>query len=690
MANRLARESSPYLLQHAGNPVDWYPWGDEAFERARAEDKPIFLSIGYSACHWCHVMEHESFEDPGLAGFLNEHFISIKVDREERPDLDQIYMQAVQILTGRGGWPMSVFLLPNGEPFYGGTYWPPSGRMGMPGFDQVLGAVLDAWRNRRDVAVQQAQSLTEYITGLTHTDSAAADRPTLELLPAAAGQLERTFDFTFGGFGGAPKFPHPMDLQLLLRCAVRFDKPAYLDMVRLTLDKMAQGGIFDHLGGGFARYSVDRQWLVPHFEKMLYDNAQLATVYVEAYQVTGEAEYREVAEATLDYVLRDLTDAAGGFHSTEDADSEGEEGKFYVWTPAELREVLGPDLAERFAFVYDVTDGGNFEGHSILNRRHTWQQCAAVKGWEVAELQSEMAQARQLLWQARNQRVRPGKDDKILVAWNGLMIHAMARAANAFAGERYLQGAQQAAAFIQRELWNAAEQRLLHTWRQGQAKLNAYLEDYACLINGLISLYEADGDERWIDWSSELADVVLQRFQDREGGGFYFTSDDHERLITRTMDWHDSSVPSGNGMAATALLRLGRLIGSTEYYQAAEQTLIRGRSILSDRSTAAGQLLLAADLWLGPAHEIVAIVDDVAGSAVEFCRTMGSRFLPRAEWAVREAARCADGGSLGPMFQDRRPVDNLPTIYVCSQSTCQPPVSGPDALDQLSKKLSAV
>ena len=495
MTNRLAKETSPYLLQHAENPVDWYPWNDEALALARQRDCPIFLSIGYSACHWCHVMEHESFEDAEIAAVLNQHFVPIKVDREERPDLDQIYMAAVQLMTGHGGWPMSVFLTPNLKPFFGGTYWPPTARRGMPGFDQVLRAVGDAWENRREQATQQAEMLTErielYVAAVESGEDAAGE-PTLR---AAATRLEQAFDFTNGGFGSAPKFPHPMTLDVLLRTWLRTGRSSWLDLVRLNLDKMAQGGIYDHLGGGFARYSVDRRWLVPHFEKMLYDNAQLTSVYVDAFTATGERRYASVARETLDYVLREMTDSDGGFHSTEDADSEGVEGKFYVWTPAQIQAVLDESLAERFCYVYDVSDAGNFEhGCSILNLPKTMDQVAKIKGWDHDDLTRQMEEAKLQLMEVRRERIRPGKDDKVLASWNGLMIHAMARAGGALAENRYVQAAANAANFVLQEMRDE-QGRLLHSWRDGQSRFLGYLDDYACVVNALVSVYEATADE---------------------------------------------------------------------------------------------------------------------------------------------------------------------------------------------------
>ncbi|HRX79949.1 MAG TPA: thioredoxin domain-containing protein, partial [Pirellulaceae bacterium] len=551
MPNRLANETSPYLLQHANNPVDWYPWGPEALVRSKAEQKPIFLSIGYSACHWCHVMEHESFENASIAAALNDKFINIKVDREERPDLDQIYMNAVQLITGRGGWPMSVFLTPDLQPFFGGTYWPPEARMGTPGFSQVIAAVDDAWRNRREQAIEQAGELTRHLQQVGMTEDAIGDLAP-DLLGHAVAKLEQVFDFTNGGFGKAPKFPHSMDLQMLMRVWFRTRRAGVLDMVKLSLDKMARGGIYDHLAGGFARYSVDARWLVPHFEKMLYDNALLTGAYLDGYLITQDEAYAEVVRETLDYILGYMTDERGGFHSTEDADSEGEEGKFYVWTPDEIREILGDEKADRFCYVYDVTESGNFEGHSILNLPKTITQCASLRGWDLNELKVELAASRAALLAVRDKRVRPGKDDKILVSWNALMIDSMARASAILCAAKYLAAASAAADFILNDM-RRDDGRLLHSWRNGEAKLDAYLDDYSYLINALVSLYEASFDERWIDEAVKFADLVITHFSDTASGGFFFTADDHEQLIARNKDIHDSSVPSGNAMTATAL-----------------------------------------------------------------------------------------------------------------------------------------
>jgi uncharacterized protein YyaL (SSP411 family) len=683
MPNHLAAESSPYLLQHQNNPVDWYPWGPEALGRAKAENKPIFLSIGYSACHWCHVMEHESFENEAIAALLNEHFVSIKVDREERPDLDQIYMNAVQLMTGRGGWPMSVFLTPELQPFFGGTYWPPTSKMGMPGFDQVLRAVIDAWQNRREAAVEQARQLTEAVQGeeVKAQRLEAKDEEARQILANAQRQLARAFDAVNGGFGSAPKFPHSMDLQLLLRLWKRRPSDELLHVVTHTLAKMAAGGIYDHLAGGFARYSVDERWLVPHFEKMLYDNALMTSAALDAVQATGDPQLGRTIRETCDYILRYMTDSAGGFHSTEDADSEGEEGKFYVWTPAQIKEILGPEKGERFCYVYDVTEHGNFEHRqSILNLPKTIEQCAKLRGWKLDELEPELAESRAKLLEVRDRRVRPGKDDKILTSWNALMIDALARAAHMVDRPEYLAAAERAARFLLEQVARP-DGRLLHTWRHGRAKLDAYLDDYAYLVNALVTLYEATFDERWIDEAVRLADVMRQRFEDKEAGGFFYTADDHEQLIARNKDFHDASVPSGNGMAATALIRLGKLTGRSEYLESAQGAIAAGLPIMERAPTAAGQLLIALDMWLGPMQELVLVGGSDQSVNRELMKRLQRPFLPNAVIAFRpgatpQEAHAARSPHLEPIFAGRTATEGQPALFVCQNFTCQAPVVG--------------
>lgn len=676
--NRLASESSPYLLQHQNNPVDWYPWGPEALDRAKQEQKPIFLSIGYSACHWCHVMEHESFENPAIAQLMNDNYVCIKVDREERPDLDHIYMSAVQLLTGRGGWPMSVFLTPDLQPFYGGTYWPPTARMGMPGFDQVLIGVANAWKEKRPQAIEQAAQLTEHISRLTELPASGGE-PSRQVIDAAGATMERDFDFRNGGFGGAPKFPHPMDLQVLLRLWQRHQRSGLMDLVTLTLDKMAAGGIYDQLGGGFHRYSVDERWLVPHFEKMLYDNALLTTTYTEAFQATGNAEYARVVRETCDYVLRDLTDPAGGFFSTEDADSEGEEGKFYVWTPAEIQQALGSKAAEIFCYVYDATESGNFEGHNILNLPKPIETCAKLKGRDPAGLRTELTADRAKLLEVRGRRVRPGLDDKVLVAWNGLMIDALARAAGALSEPRYLAAAVKAAEFILKEM-RRPDGRLLHTWRAGKAKYDAYLDDYAALANALMSLYEATFDEKYIDEAVRLVDFLLAHFADAAAGGFFYTADDHEQLIARHKDIQDSSVPSGNALAATVLVRLGKLTGRQEYLDAAEKTFRMAGGLLERAPSAAGQMLIALDMFLGPTQEMVLLGDPDSADTVAVLANLRGRFLPNKVVAMRRpdkaATQLSQSTALDPLFAGKQVSGKATTLFVCENFACQAPVSG--------------
>jgi len=598
MPNHLADELSPYLLQHAGNPVDWRPWGPEALALARREQKPIFLSIGYSSCHWCHVMAHESFEDPGIADLLNRHFVSIKVDREERLDLDQIYMEVVQMITGRGGWPMSVFLTPEGKPFFGGTYWPPQARGGMAGFDQVLEAVADAWQRRRHDLLTQAEQLTQSLRELagegfdTEADDGSGKSDQSPLLAAEAA-LRQSFDRQYGGFGPAPKFPQPLALRWLLGRWRRSGEGELREMVTTTLDAMADGGLFDHLGGGFHRYSVDARWLAPHFEKMLYDNASLAVCYLEAWQATGQSRYADVVRQTLDYLLRDMADPLGGFYSGEDADSEGEEGKFYLWTPGEIQAVLGAEAARIFCRVYDVSEAGNFEGRNILHLSRPLETEAKMLGCEPTLLAAQLAAARTKLLAARATRVRPGRDEKVLVSWNSLAIDALARAGAALDEPRYTAAAGAAADFLLTHLRDG-DGRLLHCWRRGQAKHNAYLDDYAGLGNALVTLYES-GQPARLDQAVRLADEIVARYADGQHGGFFYTAADHEPLIVRKKDVIDNPVPSGNGLAAMLLGRLQRICRREDYRLAAEATLRACSAWMRRAPTGTFQLLLAAD-----------------------------------------------------------------------------------------------
>ncbi|MEI8375817.1 MAG: thioredoxin domain-containing protein [Planctomycetota bacterium] len=594
--NQLSQEISPYLLQHATNPVDWQPWGPVALERARTEQKPIFLSVGYSACHWCHVMAHESFENAQVAEQLNRDFISIKVDREERPDLDQIYMDAVQAMTGQGGWPMSVFLTPDQKPFFGGTYWPLHGRGGMAGFNDVLAAVSTAWQHRRDDVIKQADKAAEYLRSdkiVGDLDAELNDAP----LETAEAAMINAFDSRLGGFGSAPKFPHATDLNLLIRRWRQSGREDLLEMVVITLDHMAAGGIYDQLGGGFHRYSVDAEWLVPHFEKMLYDNAMLAGCYLEAWKATERKDYQRIVRETLDYVLRDMTDPLGGFYSAEDADSEGVEGKFYVWSRKEVEAVLGSERAATFCQVFDVSTAGNFEGRNILRLSKPIAVCAKIHNRDLAMLEADLVADRAKLLHARSTRVRPGRDDKILVSWNGLMIDALARAAVALDEPHYSDAAMAAANFLLAHLRDE-QGRLLHCWRAGTARHHAFLDDHASLANALVTLYETLGEHRWLDEATWLADDILRRFADEKLGGFFYTAIDHEPLIARRKDLLDTPVPSSTGMAVTALMRLARHTGRDDFALAAEKTLRASLEWIERASLGAGQLLLTLNSWL--------------------------------------------------------------------------------------------
>jgi len=677
-ANRLAGETSPYLLQHAGNPVHWFPWGPEALVRARVEDKPIFLSIGYSACHWCHVMEHESFEDAATAGLMNEHFINIKVDREERPDLDQIYMTAVQAMTGHGGWPMSVFLTPDLQPFFGGTYFPPTDSRGMPGFPRVLLGVQRAWVERRGEILRTAGEMTDRLQDLSAVPPGQGGGAlSLETLGRAAETLLSTIDARHGGFGHAPKFPHPMDLRVLLRHHARTADPRAVRAVRLTLDGMSRGGIYDHLLGGFARYSTDERWLVPHFEKMLYDNALLSTTYLEALQLTGDAEYDRVARQTMDYVLGRMTDADGGFYSTEDADSEGVEGKFYVWSLDEVTSVLGPERARAFAAVYDVTAAGNWEGHNILNLPRPLSQAAARLGRDEGDLRSDLAADRAKLLEVRDRRVPPAKDTKVLTSWNGLMIAALAEGARVLRDERYLAAAGRAAGFLLDRM-RTPDGRLLHTYRDGRAKLNGYLDDYANLIDGLTRLFEVSGEPRWLDAALGLVGVMRSEFTDTEGGGFYYTGNGHEALITRPRQSHDEATPSGNAMAATALLRLGALTGRGDLAAAGRAALDSVNLILERASAAAGQSLLALDFDLAERSEYVVVAGDDPQEFRRAIEAVYGRFSPAKVVAARPAGGA--GAAELSLLADRPAREGRVTIYVCRSFACAAPVVGAEAL----------
>ncbi len=675
--NRLIDETSPYLLQHAHNPVDWYPWGPEALSRSRDEDKPILLSIGYAACHWCHVMEHESFENEEIAQLMNENFVCIKVDREERPDLDSIYMNAVQMLTGHGGWPMTMFLTPDLKPFYGGTYYPPADIRGMPGFPRVLMSIADSYKNRREDVLSSAESITSELNNVNRF-VANDEMLTVDVLNLAFSALSRTFDRLNGGFGGAPKFPPSMGLMFLLRYHKRTNSPVALEIVETTLQKMAAGGMYDHLGGGFARYSVDAEWLVPHFEKMLYDNALLARIYLYAFQQTKNPLYRRIAEETLEYIIRDMTDRTGGFYSSEDADSEGEEGKFYVWTEDEVLDLLGKEDGEIFCEFFDVTEQGNFEhGKSILHTPRSLEEFAQAKGRDVEELKRIINAGKTRLFNVREDRIRPGRDEKSLAAWNGLMLTAFAEAANTLGRDDYREVAIRNAEFILSNLMR--DGRLLRTYKDGRSKLNAYLEDYAYVIEGLIALYEATFELKYFDEARELSDTMIAKFWDATEGGFFFTSDDHEELITRTKDYFDNATPSGNSVAALALLKLGLLTEEHDYQRFAAMILRTMRQAMSRYPSGFGYLLSALDFYLSEPKEI-AIVGDIDSHEIRlFVEEIYSRYIPNKVVAASEPEDEKSARSI-KLLEARPLVDGKASVYVCRNYTCLAPATSASEL----------
>ena len=671
MPNRLIHESSPYLRQHANNPVDWYPWGSEALERAVREDKPILLSVGYSACHWCHVMERESFEDDGIAALMNEHFVSIKVDREERADIDSIYMGAVQAMTGQGGWPMTVFLTPDGKPFYGGTYFPPEDRGGLPAFPRLLAAMADVYRNRKGDIVTTTNRVVAHMEQMTR--SAPGVEPlTYDIMVQAVRELRKQHDETYGGFGLQPKFPQPMTLEFLLRHYLRTEDPDVLEMVELTLDRMARGGIYDQLGGGFHRYSTDTYWLVPHFEKMLYDNALLARLYLHAYQVTGRETYRRIVEETLDYVVREMTSPEGGFYSAQDADSEGEEGKFFVWRPEEIAEVLGKDAGTLVNDFYGVTIHGNFEGRSILHVPTPLPDFARAVGMDEVTLQGRLHEAKASLMERRASRIAPDRDDKVLTSWNGLMLAAFAEAAVVLESDDYRRVAEASGGFLLDQLLDESG-RLLRTYKDGQAKLYGYLEDYGFLIDGLLMLHEATFGDRWLAAALELGRSMVDLFWDEASQQFYDTGADHEELVIRPRDLTDNAAPAGSSMAVSVMLRLAVLTGDSSYNSRAATSLRSANAVMQRFPTAAGHWLGALDFYLSKTKEIVIVGEQGDSATAELVREVFRNYLPNRVFVG--SSEGIGGGSDLPLLQSRHLVNGRPTAYVCENYVCQLPVN---------------
>ncbi len=654
MSNRLAQETSPYLLQHRENPVDWYPWGEEALGRARAEDRPILLSVGYSACHWCHVMERESFENAETADYMNKHFVCIKVDREERPDVDALYMEAVQAISGQGGWPMTVFLDPEGVPFYGGTYFPPDEGRGMPSFRMVMEAVVEAFESKRDEVRQRAPQMRARLAAVAQVEP-APEVPQAPMLVEAVAQLRAAADNRRGGFGGAPKFPPASALELLLARGEH-------EVPEKTLDAMLAGGIYDQIGGGFARYAVDANWLVPHFEKMLYDNALLAPAYLHGWQALGHQRYRRACEETLDWALREMRGPEGGFYSALDADSEGEEGLFYIWTPEQIRELLG-DRAQKVIDYYGVSEAGNFEGRNILYRA----------GGASAPEPENLGKARRALYDSRAKRVWPGLDDKRLTSWNGLIIAALAEAGAVLKRDDYLEAARACADFIWDQMRDPSG-NLLRTYKDGRAHLNAYLEDHAFLLEALLTLYESTFEQHWFERAHSLADTMLARFADDRRGGFFSTSDDHESLIARRKEIGDHPIPSGNSAAAMGLLRLSAITGERSYEGQAESVFRLFAKPAAQHPEAFAHLLRAIDFQLSPTKEVALVGDDLN----DLAGVVRSKHRPHLVLAGGAA-----GSDLPPLLRDRPTINGSPTAYVCESFTCKQPVTEAAALEAL-------
>ncbi len=691
--NRLYLEKSPYLRQHADNPVDWYPWGDEAFARARAEDKPVFLSIGYSTCHWCHVMEHESFEDPEVARLLNEAFVCIKVDREERPDLDDVYMAVCQMMTGRGGWPLTVILTPDKKPFFAGTYFPKESRLGRTGMLDLVPRIRQIWSSRRSEALQSAEQITTMLQ-TTANGSLATSNPTWDraLLDAAYSRLARSFDERHGGFGGAPKFPAPHNLLFLLRYAERSGDRHALHMTEWTLEKMRLGGIFDHLGFGFHRYSTDERWLLPHFEKMLYDQALLALAYSEAYQATGKPLYRDTAQKIFAYVLERMTDASGGFFSAEDADSEGEEGKYYLWRESEIQRLLPPEEADLFCRIYNVESVGNFNepmsglktGENILHLNEPVEALARNLNIPEDSLRRSLQSARKRLLEERHRRIPPYKDTKILTDWNGLMIAALAKGAQIFDEPAYAQAASRAADFLWQHL-RREDGRLLHRSMDGQAGIPAYLDDYAFLIWGLIDLYEATFDVMHLQRALLLQQDLVTHFWDEPSGGFFFTADDAEELLVRRKEVYDGAMPSGNSVALLNLLRLGLITGKEEWEEKAQRLYAAFASAVERFPAGYTQLLCAVDFALGPSSEVVISGDLDSADAQAMIKAIRALYIPNKVVLFRPDGDAPPISHLAPFTLHQKSLDGKAAAYVCRNYACSLPTTDMAHLEKLMK-----
>lgn len=670
LSNRLRQETSPYLLQHAHNPVAWQPWDEQALELARIQDRPIFLSIGYSACHWCHVMERESFEDPETAAYLNEHFISIKVDREERPDLDAIYMEAVQLMTRHGGWPMSVFLMPDGVPFHGGTYFPPSPRQGMPSFRQVLEAVSEAFAARRsDLQTHGTNMVAQMVEiGSRRPESVSASAEAN--LARAVDQLQQQFDANYGGFGNAPKFPQPMTVDFLLTQAHDKSQRQARHMAEFTLNQMLKGGIYDQLGGGFHRYSVDTYWLVPHFEKMLYDNAQLLSTYLRSWQMTGKSDYLRVVRETITYLLREMTQPGGGFYSAQDADSEGEEGIFFLWDQTEIEEILDAEAAKAVCLVLGVSSGGNFEGRNILNRPHVLEECCRRLRMQPRPLQALLEESLSQLWNAREQRQKPARDEKILTEWNGLLISALAQCGVVLAHPGALHAARQAGEFIWKEMRDSGGY-LLRSFRAGIAKNPGVLEDYAAYGLGLLDLFVAEADPKWLGRGETVANQIISQFADTESGAFFQTSHNHETLVMRRKEFIDNAVPSGNSLAANLFLRLAQITGEDHYRQQAASVFSFVEPLMAAQPTAFGRMLCAYTELHSPSQEVVIVGDPEDPATLALTKAARQPYHPRRLVMQIPPERHMELA----LWQGKVALNGQPTAYVCRNHVCNLPVT---------------
>ena len=683
--NHLVHEKSPYLLQHADNPVAWFPWNEEAFRKAREEDKPIFLSIGYATCHWCHVMAHESFEDEEVAQILNQSFVAIKVDREERPDIDQIYMSVSQVLTGQGGWPLSIFMTPEGNPFFAGTYFPKASRMGRPGFTDLLTRISSLWQTDREKILQDSVEIRRAIQKEAGVEAAGIELGP-GVLKKAYEQLQKSFDPEWGGFGSAPKFPTPHHLTFLLRWHKRSQDPNPGDMVEKTLKAMRNGGVFDQIGLGFHRYAVDERWLVPHFEKMLYDQALLAMAYTEAYQALRKVEYADTVREIFAYILRDMTSQEGGFYSAEDADSEGREGLFYVWTPREVKKHLGEELGDLFCRFYGISAEGNFEeGTSIPHISVPLPIFAKQEKMDLEELERALQNGREKLFEARKKRVHPLKDDKIITSWNGLMIAALAKGAQALQDDGYAWAARRAADFLLKKM-RTSHGRLYRRYRHGHIAYPGFLDDYAYLVWGLIELYEATFEVRYLEEAVHLNQIMIELFGDVEKGGFYFTGQENEMLIARPKEIYDGALPSGNSVAALNLLRLARMTGKVNWEKKADQLLRVFSSAVADGPMAYTQLLIALDFVVGPSKEMVLAGDPGEEKTRAMIAVLHRRFVPNKVLLFRPEGEAGERLiALSPFVEGMIPVDKKPAVYLCEGYTCRTPLTDLSALESALK-----